>query len=81
MSRAMNVSLPEAQVQTMCETAKVRISAIETLPDGGTHLVCVTSEGADEMRHRLRKSIITGRVQRFAFYSPARPPTNNSRRA
>jgi hypothetical protein len=34
MSRAMNTTLPEAQVAAMCEQAKARISDIETLPSG-----------------------------------------------
>lgn len=67
MSRAMNVRLPEAEVTALCLTAKVAISAIETLPSGGTHLVCLTSEGAEEMRHKLKKHLIEGRVKRFAF--------------
>lgn len=67
MSRAMNVSLPEAQVRLQCEQAGVSISAIETLPSGGTRLVCTREEGADEMRVRLRKSIIEGKVPRYAF--------------
>ena len=68
MSRAINLSLPEAQVRTMCERAAVKISAMETLPSGGTHLVCLTGEGAEEMRRRLKANIILGPVKRFAFY-------------
>ncbi|WCT79178.1 hypothetical protein [Novosphingobium humi] len=72
MSRAMNIGLPEAQVAAMCEQAGARISDIETLPSGGTHLVCVTSEGAEEMRHRLKGHLIEGRVKRFPFYHARR---------
>ena len=67
MSRAMNVNLPEAEVAKLCATASVVISAIETLPSGGTHLVCRTIEGADEMRHKLKKHLIEGRVKRYPF--------------
>lgn len=67
MSRAMNIRLPEAEVVRHCAAAVVAISAIETLPAGGTHLVCRTIEGADEMRHRLKKQLIEGRVKRFPF--------------
>ena len=73
MSRAMNLALPEAEVAALCKSAGVTVSAIETLPSGGTHLVCVTGEGADEMRRRLKKHLIEGRVKRFAYYIP-RPP-------
>lgn len=72
MSRAMNISLPEAQVAAMCEKAGVRISDIETLPAGGTHLVCVTSEGAEEMRHQSKGHLIEGPVKRFPFYHARR---------
>ena len=67
MSRAMNVKLTEAEVVKQCAAAEVAISAIETLPAGGTHLVCRTIEGADEMRHRFKKHLIEGRVKRFPF--------------
>lgn len=67
MTRAMNIRLPEAEVRDKCAAASVDISAIETLPAGGTHLVCKNIEGADEMRARLKKYLIEGRVKRFAF--------------
>ena len=68
MSRAMNVALDEARVTEICRTAKVVISAIEPLPDGGTRLVCVTPDGADIMRAKLKKHIIAGAVNRHRFY-------------
>ena len=69
MSRAMNLSIAEAAVTESCRKAGVSISAIETLPSGGTHLVCTTAQGAEEMRHLLKRHVIAGRVKRFAFYS------------
>lgn len=63
----MNIALPQAEVEAKCASANVRISAIETLPSGGTHLVCVTIEGADEMRQRCKANLIEGRVKRYAF--------------
>jgi hypothetical protein len=68
MSRAMNVKLSEEEVTRLCRKAGVSISAIERLPSEGTHLVCVTGEGADEMRVVLKKHIIVGPVKRFPFY-------------
>lgn len=68
MSRAMNFSLSEAEVQNACAQAQIRISAIEPLPQAGTHVVCVTSEGADALRKKLGKHLIEGKVKRFAFY-------------
>ncbi len=67
MSRAMNLALPQAEVESACASAKVAISAIEVLPSGGTHLVCLNITGADEMRHRLKKHLIAGRVKRYPF--------------
>jgi len=67
ITRAMNLDLPEQEVIDRCLRAAVRISAIETLLSGGTHLVCVTIEGADEARHLFRQSIIEGRVRRASF--------------
>ncbi|MGQ3101900.1 MAG: hypothetical protein ACT6Q5_08245 [Sphingopyxis solisilvae] len=68
MSRAMNVTLPEAEVAALCKSAGVIISAIEPLPDGGTRLVCVSSDGADTMRKKLKNSLIDGTVIRHRFY-------------
>ncbi len=69
MSRAINLSIPEATVIARCQKAGVSISAIEVLPSGGTHLVCTTGEGAEEMRGLLKAHIIAGRVKRFAYAS------------
>lgn len=63
----MNLSLPSTEVEAACEKLGISISAIEALPTGGTHLVCTLSEGAERMRHKLKRNLIEGRVQRFAF--------------
>ena len=68
MSRAMNVTMTEADVKATCAKLAVVISAIEVLPGGGTHVVCLTSEGADELRDKLRTKLIAGKVKRFPFY-------------
>lgn len=73
MSRAMNVSLPEGDVLALCAKFDVAISAIEPLPSGGTHLVCVRGEGADEMRLRMKDHIVLGVVKRFPFYRSRGP--------
>lgn len=67
MSRAMNTSLTEARVRAMCEKSGVAISALEILPSGGSRLVCMREEGAEEMRVLLKGNLIEGRVPRFAF--------------
>ena len=68
MSRAINLSMPEAEVTASCHEAGVSISVTETLVSGGTHLVCTTGEGAEEMRRRHRREVILERVKRFPFY-------------
>ena len=73
MTRAINFDLPEDQVATACQESGVTISAIEPLQSGGTHLVCTTSEGADEMRLRYANHIIEGPVRRHPFYRKQGP--------
>jgi hypothetical protein len=65
----MNVTLPLAEVTEACLKAGVAISAIETLPSGGTHLVCTDGAGAEKMRAQFARQIITGNVARYAFQS------------
>ncbi|MES2493417.1 MAG: hypothetical protein V4579_09085 [Pseudomonadota bacterium] len=71
MSRAINLTLNEADVTARCLAAGVSISAIEPLMISGTHLVCLTSEGAETIRRLLKKFLIPGKVKRFPFYVPA----------
>lgn len=73
MTRAMNLRLSEAEVRAHCAAAGISISAIEPLPAGGTHLVCVTGEGADAIRLRLRDHVIAGVVRRIPFYRAREP--------
>ncbi|MCJ2181040.1 hypothetical protein [Novosphingobium album (ex Hu et al. 2023)] len=70
MSRAMNLALTEEDVIAACAKSAVSVSCTETLLSGGTHLVCTTGEGAEEMRSKLKKHIIEGDVRRQAFYRP-----------
>lgn len=67
MSRAINLALPEPEVVAACAKNAIRISAVETLLSGGTHLVCVTSDGANQARALFKRSIIEGAVRRSAF--------------
>lgn len=76
MSRAMNVKLPEADVETLCRSKGISISAIEGLPSGDTHLVCTTSDDADKARRALSRHLIEGKVRRYSFYRP--PPSSYS---
>jgi len=67
LTRAMNLNLAEQEVIDRCRRKAIPISAIETLLFGGTHLVCVTIEGADEARQLFKQEIIEGRVRRASF--------------
>lgn len=58
MSRAMHLNLSEAFVVAQCLEEAVGISAIKTLPGGGTRLVCMSVDGADTMRHKLKKHLM-----------------------
>lgn len=69
----MNLKLSEADVRARCHESGISISTMEPLPSGGTHLVCTTSEGADEIRLRLSDHIIEGAVRRFPFYRARGP--------
>ena len=68
MSRAINLALPMAEVRNLCVQRGISVSAIEPLPQGGTHVVCTSGEGADEIRLTLGDQVITRRVSRFPFY-------------
>lgn len=67
LTRAMNLTLSEQEVIDGCRRKEIAISAIETLLSGGTHLVCLTIEGADSARHLFRQSIVAGPVRRASF--------------
>ena len=73
MSRVLLLSIDEGEVVTKCLAAKVRISAIEALPSGGTRLVCMSVDGADRMRRKLKPKLIAGAVSRH-LYRPGMPP-------
>ena len=64
MSRVLFVTLDEGQVVAKCLAAKVGISAIERLPAGGSRLVCMSSDGAETMRSKLRGKLIKQEVTR-----------------
>lgn len=63
----MNLDLSEQEVIDRCRREAISISAIETLLSGGTRLVCITIEGADEARHLFKQNIIPGKVRRASF--------------
>ena len=64
MSRVINLTLDEGIVVIRCLSEKVAISAIERLPHGGVRLVCMSSEGAELIRRKLKRYLIEGDAPR-----------------
>lgn len=63
-SRAMNVSIAQADVVALCDKHGAAISAIETLHSGGTHVVLKNGDGAETMRKVFGNKVMTGKVVR-----------------
>jgi len=72
MSRVLFVSLDEGTVVSRCLASNVGISAIEHLPAGGVRLVCMSTDGADAMRKKLKSHLIKTEATRAA-YRPSSP--------
>jgi hypothetical protein len=73
MSRVLHVKLDEGEVVSRCLSANVGISAIESLPSGGTRLICMSSDGAAQMRKKLKSQLILGPVTRDPYRPRTRP--------
>jgi hypothetical protein len=67
MSRVLFTSLTEQDVIARCTAAKVGISALEKLPEGGTRLVTMSSAGAVLMTRKLKTSLIAATAKRAPF--------------
>ena len=63
-TRAVNVSASPAEVQALCAKKAVAISAIEALPDGGTHVVLVTIDDADALRTAYKDKLLPRNTRR-----------------
>ena len=68
MSRAINLSVAEADVAAMCERRNITISAIESLQGGGTRVVLMNADDTAVIAREFRTKIITGAVIRVPFY-------------
>jgi hypothetical protein len=66
VSRVINLAMSADEVRHQCQTRQVGVSALETLPDGGVRLVCMSSDGAATIRKRLKANLINGDVRRTA---------------
>ncbi len=68
-TRAVNIDASADDVRAMCAKHKVEISAIEDLLSGGTRVVTVNGAGADVVRGKFAKKLLTGVVQRTRWVS------------
>ena len=64
MSRVILLSMSESETIAKCLEASVGVSAIEGLVGGGVRLVCMSSEGAQLIRKKLKAHVIEGQVIR-----------------
>lgn len=62
VSRAMNVSIAQVDVEKLCHKHGASISAIETLHSGGTRVVLRDIQAADTMRKAFGKKLLAGNV-------------------
>ena len=60
ISRAVNVSVEQPQVVAMCKKHDAIISAIETLPSGGTRVVLMNSADAAKIIKAFGSKFLTG---------------------
>jgi L-asparaginase II len=71
-ARALFVSLDEGDVVARCGAAKVTISAIEKLPQGGVRFVCTSVDGAERMKKKFKAHLLPDTVAR-QNYRPTAP--------
>jgi hypothetical protein len=64
MSRAMNLSLSQDEVEAAVLKHGAVISAIEPLLPSGTRVVLTNAEQAASLRRKLKSQLIEGKVRR-----------------
>ena len=60
MSRAININAPQDHVIALCAKRKVPISAIESLPSGGTRVVMNNADDTAIVAKAYGSKVITG---------------------
>ena len=73
MNREMYVHLSESFVVAQCREEKVGISTIKSLSCGGTRLVCMSVDGAETMRRKLKKNLMKSDPTRELWCSGMTP--------
>ena len=71
-ARALFVRLDESDVRARCLKENVGVSSIERIPTGGVRLVCMSVDGAERLRTKLKSQMLTGDVVREK-HRPTRP--------
>jgi len=66
-TRAINIGAGTAEVLKVCARKATPVSAIEPLPDGGTHVVLVTLADADTIRRPFRGKLLARNTRRTPF--------------
>jgi predicted aldo/keto reductase-like oxidoreductase len=64
VTRCVNLQLSESQVLKHCAKRGIGVSVIEPLASGGVRLVCMSSDGAEQVRRDLRTKMIDGETIR-----------------
>jgi hypothetical protein len=58
MSRAVFLDMSERSVVAHCEAEKIGISCIGKVSTGGTRLVCMSVDGAAQVRRQLKAKLL-----------------------
>lgn len=74
MSRAINVSLSVAEIESLCAKHDCRISTVEALLSGGSRVVLLDGRDAEKIRGLLKNKVIVGRITRSAQHVSRQPP-------
>jgi len=64
MSRAVFLDMSEKSIIAHCEAEKIGISCIGKVPPGGTRLVCMSVDGAAQVRRQLKARLLKGDAAR-----------------
>lgn len=64
MSRAVFLDMSERSVIAHCEAEKIGISCIGKVLTGGTRLVCMSVDGAAQIRGQLKAKLMKGDAAR-----------------
>ena len=71
-SSSVEICSDEGVVAIRCMSENVGVSAIESLPSGGVRLVCMSTDGAELIRRKLKSYVIEGDVTRER-HRPVKP--------